>query len=85
MHVPGERASPDWISAQSADEIVPARFSSQNRHMSVPDASFSPRQFPRSIGPAGTNTVGSPAEAAPISNAGVVLSQPPISTQPSTG
>ncbi|CPN07790.1 Uncharacterised protein [Bordetella pertussis] len=37
------------------------------------------------MGPAGTNTVGRPIDTTPISSADVVLSQPPISTQPSAG
>ena len=53
--------------------------------MSLPLPSTSPRQLPRSIGPAGTKMAGRSALIAPISSAGVVLSQPPSSTTPSTG
>ena len=38
-----------------------------------------------SIGPPGTTTAGRSTEAAAISSAGMVLSQPPSSTTPSTG
>ena len=41
--------------------------------------------MPRSIGPPVTMIAGSPALAAPISCAGVVLSQPHRSTTPSSG
>ena len=44
-----------------------------------------PWKSPRSIGPAGMNIAGRFMESAPITRAGVVLSQPPISTQPSAG
>ncbi|CAM5685722.1 hypothetical protein SVIOM342S_10122 [Streptomyces violaceorubidus] len=63
----------------------PALLSSQYFHMSVPEPRVSPRQCPGSIGPAGTNTAGRSTVAAPMSRAGVDLSQPPISTAPSTG
>jgi hypothetical protein len=85
MQVPGERARPPSSSASSRSPMRPARLRSQYFHMSVPEPRVSPRQWPRSIGPAGTKTVGRSALAAPISSAGVVLSQPPISTAPSTG
>ena len=85
MQWPGERAMPHSSSASSHSPISPARASSQNFHMSVPLPSGSPRQLPGSIGPAGTKMAGRFALAAPISSAGVVLSQPPISTAPSTG
>ena len=38
-----------------------------------------------SIGPPGTTTAGRSTEAAAISSAGIVLSQPPSSTTPSIG
>ena len=44
-----------------------------------------PRQSPRNIGPAGTKMAGRFMLIAPIINAGVVLSQPPINTTPSAG
>ncbi len=54
MQWPGERAMPSSISAQSSSVMVPARFSAQYFHTSLPLPSTSPRQLPRSIGPAGT-------------------------------
>jgi hypothetical protein len=44
-----------------------------------------PWKLPRSIGPAGRKTAGMFMLVAPSSSPGVVLSQPPISTAPSTG
>lgn len=85
MQCPGDRASPLSSSVISQSPMRPARLSSQYFHMSVPDPRTSSRQWPGSIGPAGTKTVGRSTEAAPMSSAGVVLSQPPISTAPSTG
>ncbi len=85
MQWPGERARPLSSSAISQSPMSPARLSSQYFHMSVPEPRTSPRQWPGSMGPAGTNTAGRSTEAAPISSAGVDLSQPPISTAPSTG
>jgi hypothetical protein len=85
MQWPGERARPLSSSAISQSPMSPARLSSQYFHMSVPEPSTSPRQWPGSIGPAGTNTAGRSADAAPMRRAGVDLSQPPIRTAPSTG
>jgi len=57
----------------------------QKRQLSVPEPMSSVRQRPRSIGPPVTMIAGTSAEAAPISMAGVVLSQPESSTTPSSG
>jgi hypothetical protein len=76
---------PASTSTQSESEILPARRSSQYFQASEPEPKTLPFQLPRSIGPAGTKMQGNPALVAPISSAGVVLSQPPISTTPSTG
>ena len=85
MQVPAERAMPPSISFQSPWVMVPARSSAQYFQASLPLPSTSPRQFPRSIGPAGKNTVGRFMLVAPMTSAGVVLSQPPMITQPSMG
>ena len=65
--------------------MFPARSSAQYFQLSLPDPKVLPRQLPLNIGPAGKNMAGSPILAAPINNAGVVLSQPPIRTTPSQG
>ena len=51
----------------------------------MPQPSGTPRKVPVSIGPPGTTTAGRSTEAAAISSAGMVLSQPPSSTTPSIG
>ena len=65
--------------------IAPARRSAQYFHVSEPEPSVVPPQWPRSIGPAGTKIAGRFIDDAPMSSPGVVLSQPPISTAPSIG
>ena len=55
------------------------------RQRSVPEPTASSRQRPFSIGPPGMQIVGRSTLAAPISCAGVVLSQPHSSTTPSSG
>ena len=85
MQWPGERAMPLSTSSHSSSVILPARNSAQYFQESVPLPSGSPCQFPRSMGPAGTKIAGIFMLAAAIIRAGVVLSQPPIRTAPSTG
>ena len=85
MQVPWLRAMPDSTSSHCVCVILPARRSSQYFQPSDPEPSTWPFQLPRNIGPAGRYTNGRPADNAPITSPGVVLSQPPISTAPSTG
>ena len=85
MQVPGEREMPSSIWAQSCSVMLPARSSSQYFQASEPEPSVRPCQLPRSIAPAGTKIDGMFMLRAPISRPGPVLSQPPISTQPSIG
>ena len=54
-------------------------------HTLVPEPMSVPRYFPDSIGPPDTATVGRSTLAAPIRQAGVVLSQPTSNTTPSRG
>ena len=58
---------------------------SVNFQTCVPEPMSSPRYLPLSIGPPDTPIVGRSQDAAPISSAGVVLSQPISSTTPSNG
>ena len=82
MQWPGERAMPFSISSHASSVSLPARFSAQYFQMSEPRAERTGRcQSPRSIGPAGMKIAGRFMLIAPISSAGVVLSQPPISTR----
>ena len=85
MQWPGERAMPSSISSQSRWLMLPARSSAQYFQESLPLPSTSPCQLPRSIGPAGMKTAGRSMLKAPMISPGVVLSQPPMSTAPSTG
>ena len=85
MQVPWLRAMPDRIASHSSLSMRPARLSSQYLNASEPEPSVLPAQLPRSIGPAGRKIDGRSMLVAPSSIAGVVLSQPPISTTPSAG
>ena len=82
---PRLRIIEDSASRNRSWDSVPARTSSLSRHTSVPQPSGVPRKCPVSIGPPGTTSAGRSTEAAAISSAGIVLSQPPSSTTPSTG
>ncbi len=85
MQVPTEGASRPLIASTSASSILPARCCPQRRRQSVQAPSTSPRWWPTTMGPTGTTMAGMPAEAAPMSCAGSVLSQPPTSTTASMG
>ncbi len=85
MQWPGDRAMPLSTSCQSSSVMLPARSSAQYFQLSLPLPRTPPRKSPRSIGPAGTKIDGRFMESAPMTSAGVVLSHPPMSTQPSTG
>ena len=85
MQCPAERERHASISQNSSSLSRPARRSAQKRQLSVPEPMSSVRQRPRSMGPPVTMIAGTSAEAAPISMAGVVLSQPESSTTPSSG
>ena len=85
MQVPGVRAMPSSMPRQAHSERQPACRSAQNFQTSVPLPSRWSRQRPASIGPAGMKIAGRSAVIAPIRRPGTVLSQPPISTAPSTG
>ena len=85
LQCPRLRIIDDSDGMKSACDSVPARTSSHSRHTSVPQPSGWPRNVPVSIGPPGTTTAGRSTDAAAISSAGMVLSQPPSSTTPSIG
>ncbi len=80
-----ERVMPFSRSTQSRSDMRPACSSSQYLRVCVPAPVFTPRHWPLDIGPAGQKIVGRSMLNAPISIAGVDLSQPPRSTAPSTG
>jgi hypothetical protein len=85
MQVPAEGASLLLISPISWSDTEPARYWPQKRRQSVQAPRRSPLWSPVIIGPVTSTIEGTLALAAPISNAGTVLSQPPISTAASTG
>jgi hypothetical protein len=85
MQCPDERFRQDSNSSNSSRDTRPARRSSVIRQMSVPDPTSRPRNLPFSIGPPVSRMAGTSALAAPISAAGVVLSQPASSTTESSG
>ncbi len=85
MQWPDERDMHDSASQSSSSVMRPARRSAHRRHRSVPEPSSSARHLPLSIGPPVTMIAGTSADAAPISIAGVVLSQPERSTTASRG
>ena len=85
MQWPAERDMQTSASRNSAWLIVPARTSSLKRHTSVPEPISRPRNFPFSMGPPETTSVGRSQLAAPMIRAGMVLSQPQSSTTPSIG
>ena len=85
MQCPAERDMHDSASTMSASSIAPVLSISVNFQTCVPEPMSSPRNLPLSIGPPDTPIVGRSHDAAPISSAGVVLSQPMRSTMPSNG
>ena len=85
MQCPAERDMHDSASIMSDSFICPVLSISVNFHTWVPEPISSPRNLPLSIGPPDTPMVGRSHYAAPMSNAGVVLSQPIMSTTPSNG
>ena len=82
---PALREMQPSTSAHCSSPMRPARRSSKSLRPSVPDPSGRPCQRPESMGPPVTMMAGMFADAAPISCAGVVLSQPHSSTTPSIG
>ena len=69
----------------SSSSISPAASSFLASHLMVPDPALSPFQYPFIIGPDERQIAGISTVAAAISSAGVVLSQPIVSTTPSSG
>ena len=83
--VPAVVARLPSTASMPSSSMPPARYFAQKRRQSVHAPSRSPCQGLASIGPVTSWTAGRSAEAAPISCAGTVLSQPPISTTASMG
>jgi hypothetical protein len=83
--VPAVTESCASISAISCALTEPARYLPQKLRQSVQAPKRCPRYRPVLIGPVTSWMAGTSADAAPISCAGTVLSQPPISTTASIG
>jgi hypothetical protein len=85
MQCPLERERQPSTSAITSSVISPARRWAQILRASVPEPSSWLHHTPFSMGPPVTMIAGTSAEAAPISIAGVVLSQAASSTTESIG
>src|SRR5471032_321360 len=85
LHVPAERDMPASADMNSCSVILPAFTCSLSCQTTVPEPISRPWCLPLSIGPPLTAMAGTSQLAAPINNAGVVLSQPTSSTTASTG
>ena len=85
MHVPPVGHSACSISPISSRPISPARCRSQYLRQSVQAPRRSPCQLPVRMAPVTSEIAGTPEDAAAMSWAGTVLSQPPSSTTPSIG
>ena len=72
-------------STKSSPDILPARYSSTNFQVSVPEPISLPLNFPFSIGPPVIINAGKSTLAVPMSKPGVVLSQPESKITPSKG
>src|SRR5215831_11429474 len=82
---PIEGAAAATESMYSAKSILPAANSLAEAHLTVPDPAREPFHQPLSIGPPESTIAGMFTVAAAMMAAGVVLSQPVVSTTPSSG
>ncbi len=85
MQEPALRDIAASAAMNSAMDMVPAATACLKRITSVPEPSALPFQRPESMGPPETMMAGRSTLAAPIRQAGVVLSQPASSTTASMG
>ena len=85
LQVPAERDMPASADMNSLSDIFPALTASCSCQTTVPEPMSRPSCLPLSIGPPVTTMVGMSQLAAPISSAGVVLSQPTSNTTASIG
>ena len=82
---PTDGAAEAAICMNSSASMRPAAMSSRAFQIAVPEPARSPFHQPLSIGPPERTMAGVFTVAAAIRQAGVVLSQPVISTTPSSG
>jgi hypothetical protein len=85
LQCPGEGAEDATSSMNSASSISPAASISRAFHTIVPEPVRWPWYQPLSMGPPDSTIAGMFTVAAAIRQAGVVLSQPVVSTTPSSG
>ena len=82
---PTDGADAAAMSTNSCWPMRPAAISSRAFHTAMPEPQRSPFHQPFSIGPPESTIAGMFTVAAAMMQAGVVLSQPVISTTPSSG
>ena len=82
---PAEGAEAATICMNSSYSISPSASSLRACQTTVPEPASLPLNQPSSIGPPESTMAGMFTVAAPIRQAGVVLSQPVVSTTPSSG
>src|SRR5262245_46601448 len=82
---PGEGAADCTVSMYSSKPISPAASLWLAAHLMVPEPARSPFHQPLSMGPPDSTMAGMLTVAAAMIAAGVVLSQPVVSTTPSIG
>src|SRR5919206_2237137 len=85
LQCPGGGAEEATSSTKAASSISPAASISRAFHTMVPEPVRSPLNQPLSIGPPDSTIAGMSTVAAAMRHAGVVLSQPVVSTTPSSG
>src|SRR5450830_464146 len=85
LQCPAEGAEDVTMSINSPYSIFPAAWSARACQTTVPEPARSPFHQPLSIGPPESTIAGMLTVAAAIKQAGVVLSQPVVSTTPSSG
>ena len=85
LQCPSDGAEAQTRDMNSSRSICPSASSRRLSHTMVPEPASLPFHQPSSIGPPESTMAGRSTVAAPISIAGVVLSQPVVRTTPSIG
>ncbi len=85
LQCPAEGADEAAICMNCSVSIWPVASSLRASQITVPEPASRPFHHPSSIGPPESTIAGMFTVAAPIRQAGVVLSQPVVSTTPSIG
>ena len=85
LQKPTDGAAAAAICINASASISPAAIRCRASQITVPEPARRPSCQPFNIGPTDSASAGMPTVAAAISSAGVVLSQPMVSTTPSIG